>query len=146
MFKLFVLFLLLINPLQIPPALGEGKPSTLNSPIPAEPIRLWLEEVRAQREFLNARRRAAKKSADAHLRAVDPWVADRVEAAAQETKLRRELSNQRHKSLEDEHRARMESLERESHNRVFLLPPYYIPYPCPYFNNNQKTTKDIHCQ
>ena len=99
------------------------------TPIPPDHIRLWFDEARAQREFIAARRRAAKKNANAHLRAIDPWIAERIEGAAHEAELRRDEANQRHKSAEDKHRARMDILERR-------LPPYYMPYPCLYYEGD----------
>lgn len=108
MFKPFTIIFLIINILQVFLVAWGAEPAVPNPPLGLTPellppgqIRLWLDEVRAQREFINARHRAARESTDARLRAVDPWVADRVEEAARESNLRRELANQRRKSLEN---------------------------------------------
>jgi len=113
------------------PAVTPGtSPGTV--PPPSDPAVLWLDEVRAQREVAEARRRAAKGAADARLRAVDPWAAARVEAMEQEFEWRRgaarALSEQRRRSAVEEYQAHREALERMFQATDPLLPPYYTPY------------------
>jgi len=120
----------------------ESKPdnnSFVSSPILPDHVRVWLNEVQAQREFLATRRRIAKENANAHLRKVDPWVAEQVEKAALAAQLRREEANQRRRVAEDEHQTRMDALEWN-----VPLPPYYMPYPYPcwyYHNRNSNAVK-----
>ncbi len=53
-----------------------------------EPIRRWLDEVRAQRQIRQERRRVAKEARDARRRWIDPWGAARQELREQETQRR----------------------------------------------------------
>lgn len=117
------------------------------TPMPPDHIRLWLDEVRAQREFLISRRKAAQEQTNAHLRAIDPWVAKRVADAAREAQLRREQANQRRKIAEDEHQARMDALERIQQDNI-PPPPYYVPYPypCPNYGFIPSITAPTQCQ
>lgn len=54
-----------------------------------EPVRQWLDEVRAQRQAREERRRADKEVRDARRRWIDPWGAAQQEAREQETRRRR---------------------------------------------------------
>jgi hypothetical protein len=55
----------------------------------------WLEEVRAQRQAIEARHQAAREAVAARHRAADPWGATRQEARADELQRRREARRQR---------------------------------------------------
>jgi len=107
-------------------------PGSDTMPSPPDPAVLWLDEVRAQREVAEARRRAAKGAADARLRAVDPWAAARIEAMERESEWRRgtaqALSEQRRRSAAEGHQAHREALERMFQATDPPYPPYYIPY------------------
>lgn len=55
-----------------------------------EPVPRWLDEVRAQRQAREERRRAAKEAMGARRRWIDPWGAAQQEAWEQETQRRRD--------------------------------------------------------
>ena len=82
------------------------------APLPSERMNSWLEEVRAQREFLNIKHRVAKESTNARLRVMDPWVADRVEESQRRRDISRAWSEQRRKSAEEEHQERINAFEQ----------------------------------
>lgn len=66
-------------------------PSSLGAmPSASEPMPQWLDEVRAQRQAREERRRAAKKAIGARRRWIDPWGAAQKEAWEQETQRRRD--------------------------------------------------------
>jgi hypothetical protein len=64
-----------------------------------EPVRRWLDEVKAQRRAREERRRAAKEAMDARRRWIDPWGAAQQQAREQEIQRR--------------HEALMEHIERD---------------------------------
>lgn len=66
--------------------------ATSNPGIPAqpEPMNQWLDEVRAQRQTREERRRIAKETIDARRRWIDPWGAAQQEAREKENQRRRE--------------------------------------------------------
>jgi hypothetical protein len=98
---------------------------------PPDHMRLWVEEARAQREFLEAKRQAAREAADAHLRTMDPWVARRVEESA----LRRELAlsrlAQHRRFVVEKHKRRINTLEQMFQSAATPAPFYYAPYLYP---------------
>lgn len=53
-----------------------------------EPVRRWLDEVRAQRQMRRERRRAVQEAIQARRRWTDPWGAARQEFREQETQRR----------------------------------------------------------
>jgi hypothetical protein len=55
-----------------------------------EPVHRWLDEVRAQRQAREERRRAAKEAMEARRRWIDPWGAAQQEAREQELQRRRD--------------------------------------------------------
>jgi hypothetical protein len=71
------------------PAPSPSAPGT--SHVEQEPVREWLDEVRAQRQAREERRRAQKEAMDARLRWINPWGAAQKEARERETQRRREL-------------------------------------------------------
>jgi len=68
------------SPLSLP---TDGVPSA-----EPEPLRRWLDEVRAQRQIRQERHRVAKETRDVHRRWIDPWGAARQEIREQETQRR----------------------------------------------------------
>jgi hypothetical protein len=107
----------------IPPLLGAPSPLAAGEPtapqpnsappsMPAqpEPMREWLEEVRAQRRAWEERRKAAKEAMDARRRWIDPWGAAQKEAREKENRRRRE--------------AFMEHIERERESFRGAAPPW----------------------
>ena len=67
----------------LPPAI----PPPLAEP---EPFRQWLDEVRAQRQAREERRRADKEAREARRRWIDPWGAAQQEVREQENQRRRD--------------------------------------------------------
>jgi len=65
-------------------------PGTDTYPTEPEPVRQWLDEVRAQRLMREERRRAAKEAIDARRRWINPWHAAQQERREQETQRRRD--------------------------------------------------------
>ena len=65
-------------------------PIISNLPMEPEPVRGWLDEVRAQRQAREQRRHAAKEAMDARRRWIDPWGAAQQEAREQEVQRRRD--------------------------------------------------------
>jgi len=98
---------------------------------PANHLRLWVEEARAQREFLEAKRQAAKAAADAHFRMVDPWVAKRIEESALRRELARNRSAQRRRFVAEKHKKRINALEEMFQSAGTPAPFYYAPYLYP---------------
>jgi hypothetical protein len=72
-------------PLSAPPP-----PPRSSAPAETNPVDQWLDEVRAQRQAWEARRRAAKEAIDARRRWLDPWGAAPKEAREKENQRRRE--------------------------------------------------------
>jgi hypothetical protein len=62
----------------------------MGMPAEPEPLREWLDEVRAQRRAWEERRQAAREAMDARRRWIDPWGAAKKEAREKETQRRRE--------------------------------------------------------
>ena len=58
-------------------------------PAEPEPVRQWLDEVRAQRYAREERRRADKEAREARRRWIDPWGAAQQEVREQENQRRR---------------------------------------------------------
>lgn len=56
----------------------------------ADPMRQWLDEVKAQRQAWEARRQAAKEAANARRRLTDPWGAAQQEARDKDNQRRRD--------------------------------------------------------
>jgi hypothetical protein len=81
---LFVSHLAAQEQQQIDPNVGAAMPVT------PEPYNQWLDEVRAQRQAREERRRAAKEAIDARRRWIDPWGAAEQEAREQEVQRRRD--------------------------------------------------------
>jgi hypothetical protein len=73
-----------------PPPAPPSPPATTGVPAEPEPLRQWLEEVRAQRRAWEERRRATKEAFDARRRWMDPWGAAEKEARDKENQRRRE--------------------------------------------------------
>jgi hypothetical protein len=73
-----------------PPAPPPAPPPTMGAPAEPEPLREWLEEVKAQRRAWEERRRATKEAFDARRRWIDPWGAAEKEAREKENQRRRE--------------------------------------------------------
>jgi len=71
------------NPMPSPSPVGAMPPAP-------EPVPQWLDEVRAQRQAREERRRAAKEAMGARRRWLDPWGAAQQEAWEQETQRRRD--------------------------------------------------------
>jgi len=97
---------------------------------PPEEMR-WLDEVRAQREAWEARRKAAKAQSDAHLRMLDPIGAAHIEEREKESERMREAvreraEQQRH-AMEQEREARRQELEQWLDQRR-TMPYPYTPY------------------
>jgi hypothetical protein len=115
---------------------GEGEEEALvlaeTTPVPppSEHLR-WLDEVRAQRQAWEARRQAAKESADAHRRMIDPWGAALHEALEREAQARREaLANraeQRRQAAEQERDAHQQEINRLRQERERFW-KFYTPY------------------
>jgi len=84
-------------------------------PLEPEPVRQWLDEVRAQRQVREERRRAQKEAMDARRRWIDPWGAAQKEV--------REQENQRR------HDALMEHIERDREVLRQQLPWRFVPDP-----------------
>lgn len=80
------------------PLLAAGDPATspVDAPpamtLPSEPEQMMqlLDEVRAQRQAWEQRRRVAKEAMDARRRWIDPWGAAQQETRDKETQLRRD--------------------------------------------------------
>jgi hypothetical protein len=112
-----------------PPATAPVPRATL-PPGPPQHIR-WLDEVRAQREAAEARRKAAQEAADARYRAFDPWGAAEFEALETEAEAHRDalraIVERRRRATEAEMRAHREAMDRifESPDPPPLL---YSPY------------------
>lgn len=97
---------------QEPPPPPPGVPPI---PVEPEPVRQWLDEVRAQRQVREERRRAQKEAIDARRRWIDPWGAAQQEVREQETQRRRD--------------AFMEHIERDREVLRNQLPWRFVPSP-----------------
>ena len=87
--------LLVVCPIAAPDSPTAAQESPLALPTdgtasPTEPVSQWLDEVRAQRQIREERRRAAKEAMDARRRWIDPWGAAQQDARKQETQRRRD--------------------------------------------------------
>lgn len=98
---------------------------------PSSYMQLWLEEVRAQREFINARRRAKREANEERLRAIDPWVANRVREANQQADWYRNMANARYHELESDHQQQIKLLERGAADSYYTPYPDFYPFPYP---------------
>lgn len=85
-----VLFIVFSVAAQEPPPPLPPLPAVGISPAEPEPVQRWLDEVRAQRQIGEERRRAAKEAMDARRRWIDPWGAAQKEAREHEAQRRRE--------------------------------------------------------
>jgi len=85
------------------------------SPAGPEPLHQWLDEVRAQRQIREERRRAAKEAMDAHRRWIDPWGTAQKEVREQENQRRR--------------KAFMEHIERDRETLRNQIPWRFEPGP-----------------
>ena len=86
------MIILVAGLLAVFPVASQEPPPPAAVPMPIaepEPVRQWLDEVRAQRQAREERRRADKEARDAHRRWIDPWGAAQKEAREQETRRRR---------------------------------------------------------
>jgi hypothetical protein len=91
----------------------------------------WLDEVRAQREAWEARRKAEKEASDARLRMIDPWGAAHMEAHEREAEARRDAAlqraEQRHKKAEAKKEAQRQARERWLEERTRIMHPAIPP-------------------
>jgi hypothetical protein len=135
-FRLVVLALLVLNVSAMvwgdaPPSLPHENPGKSLSQWPTDHISRWVAEARAQREFLEAKRQAARAATDARLRIVDPWVASRIEETALRRELARNRSEQRRRFIEGKHNERINALEEIFQSADTPAQFYYAPclYP-----------------
>ena len=119
--------------------------------IPAEPelVDQWLDEVRAQRQAWEERRRAKKEAIDARRRWIDPWGTAQQEARREENQRRREALRNKIEQDRDAFRSHspwrspqapwqepLPSPGSDGQNPISDVPDILSPYPpLPGWNN-----------